>query len=419
MRKKYSIILSVLVFLPLLFVRQASAQNANSTYDVRFFPDIWFNSVDAARAGVDVRGRQAGNAVLGYHRLSLGVWLATRFPKNPVSYYLDFTEPIDAWSDFNAESSIGLISEYRAGYTQHGVELSKRWQSGFDEDKYELLHIKLYGEELYTSSYELFPGLWDSDWHFLADLDFSVHRISELHSTYFDVATKVSPGVSGNGFVQGTLELAQKFSLGSGFHWNYRLFGALSSSETPIQYQYLYSMASPHDWKSNPFMRGRGTIPPVWMREGWIQYSGGPAIRGYVNQDIQNLKSGTPYLMRNIASVNTKLTYPNPISHLLSKHSFINNFLSFRSYLFADAGGTFKEKKVMKAGDVLVSDGRDFRADAGPGFALSITFPDNEGRTKTITFRYDVPLWLSDPTEGSNPFKYRNVFGLNAIIPFK
>ncbi len=419
MSKKRFIILPIFILLPLLFTWQVKAQNANAPYDVRFFPDIWYNSVDAARIGVDVRGGQAGNTAFGYHRLNLGVWLATRFPKVPLSYYMDFTEPIDSWSDFNAESSIGIVSEYRAGYTQHGLELNKRWQVGFDEDKYDLFHFKVFGEKLYTTNYELFSGLWDTDWHFLADLDFSIRRISQHRSTYLALKTRVSPGISGKSFAQGTLEFAQKFTLGSGFQWNYRLFGALSSTDTPVQYQYLYSMSSPHDWKGNPFMRGRGTVPPVWMREGWVQLAGGPAIRGYLSQDIYNLKTNAPHLMRNITSVNTELTYPNPISQLLAKHSFINNFLSFRSYLFADAGGTFKQKTALNTSNIVVSDGRDFRGDAGPGFALSITFPDNEGRTKTITFRYDVPLWLSDPMDGSSPFKYRNIFGLNAIIPFK
>ena len=399
--------------------RQVKAQHTSSPYHIRFFPDIWYNSVDAARIGVDVRGGQPGNTTLGHHRLTLGVWLATRLPKDPVSYYLSFKEPIEPWSDYNAAASVGILSEYRTGFTRQGLELDKRWQPGFDEKTYDQLHVGIYGEKLYSTRYELFPTLWDTKWHFLADFHFGIHRNSDHIRSYINVKARVAPGIRNENFAQGTLTFSQEWDLGSGFHWYYRLFGGVSSGDTPSQYQFLYSMASPNDWKTNPFMRSRGTIPPVWMREGWIQYAGGPELRGYLYQDIHDLDKNQPNLMKSVASFNTEIIYPNPISHELSKSTFMSNFLSFRSYVFFDAGSGQSSQNVIPPGNVAIPHKNDFRADAGPGLSLSITFPNNEGQTKTITLRYDVPLWLSSPMVGTRKFKYRNVIGLNAIIPFK
>ena len=399
--------------------RQSEAQKTNNPYHINFFPDIWYNSVDAARIGVDVRGGQAGNYALGYHRLTLGVWLATRFPRDPFSYYLKFREPIESWSDYNAGASVGILSEYRTGYTRQGLELSKRWQTGFDEGTYDLLQMGFYSEKLYTGRYELFPQLWDKKWHYLGKIHFSIHRKSGPVSSYLSVKTWAGFGTNTVNFTQGMLEFSQMWKLGAGFHLYYRLFGGVSSGSTPVQYKFFYSMASPHNWKANPFMRSRGTIPPTWMREGWIQYAGGPDLRGYLYQDMYDLKMNKPNLMRNVTSLNTEVIYPNPISNFISGNSMISNFVSFKSYLFADAGEGHTEQKMLPAGSIQTATQNEFRADAGPGVALSVTFPNNEGQTKTITFRYDVPLWLSKPMPGQPKFKYRNVFGLNAIIPFK
>ncbi|HKI43970.1 MAG TPA: hypothetical protein VKA08_01440 [Balneolales bacterium] len=419
MIKKYLLITPLVLLLLFTLTWQAKAQQTNTPYHIRFFPDIWYNSVDAARIGMDVRGGQAGNTALGYHRLSMGVWLATRFPKDPVSYYLRFREPIESWSDYNAGASVGILSEYRTGFTRHGLELSKRWQPGFEEGTYDLLQLGFYAEKLYTTRYELFPQLWNNEWHYLGKIHFSVQRKSGPLSSYLSVKTWIGFGINTINFTQAVLQFSQMWKLGAGFGLHYRLFGGVSSGNIPVQYKFFYSMASPHDWKTNPFMRSRGTIPPVWMREGWIQYAGGPGLRGYLYQDMYDLKNNKPNLMQNVASVNTEIIYPNPISSLISSNSMVSNFLSFRSYLFADAGEGRTEQKLLPAGGIQTSTQNEFRADAGPGLALSITFPDNEGQTKTITFRYDVPLWLSSPMPGTPSFKYRSVFGLNAIIPFK
>ncbi len=414
------------LFLSLFVAEAAQAQNMgrNLPFYLRIYPDLWYNSVDGLRVGVDLRKGQAGDLDNKQYLLDFGFWLATRFPQHPVSYYLHFTEPIGPWSSFNAAASVGVVSEYRTGFMQEGLIFQKRWQPGFAEDNYEKLHIRFAGEKLYTREYELFPELWNDGWTYLADVRFTIRRETGSTLLLLNIGSMVSTpngtytsGASG----RATIGFSQKWALGSGFHWSYRLFGGFSIKYTPPQYRFFSSLASPREWKTNPFVRSRGTVPPVWMKEGWVEFAGGPGLRGYVYQDIQSLKSGRPDLMRDVISINTEISYPNPVSSLLSKHSFLNSLITFRSYLFGDAGERLplKGKWVLRqvGGPLYTGVTRRIRADAGPGVALSLTFPDNEGRTRTITFRYDVPLWLSAPLPGHPELSYRNILGLNVIIP--
>src|SRR5690625_1384559 len=72
----------------------AVAQNnsdGGQSYDLKFAPDIWFNSTDGIRVGVRMRGKEPGTLKRGPHRLDAGLWLGTFIPKYPVSYYVSFT----------------------------------------------------------------------------------------------------------------------------------------------------------------------------------------------------------------------------------------------------------------------------------------------------------------------------------------
>src|SRR5690625_4105812 len=131
-----------------------------SVYEVIPKPDIWYNDVDGIRLGIILDGQVPGSFGDGPHRLDAGVWLGLWFPDLPVSYYVSFTEPIAAWSEFSSEAAIELVSSIRTGYHNHGIGFSKRWQQGFDDGK----HIEFRNNNSYQGQFARenppFPGSW-------------------------------------------------------------------------------------------------------------------------------------------------------------------------------------------------------------------------------------------------------------------
>src|SRR5690625_7471215 len=101
-------------------------------YEVIPKPDIWYNDVDGIRLGVILDGQVPGSFGDGPHRLDAGVWLGVWFPDVPVSYYVSFTEPISAWSEFSSEADMELVRSVRTRLYNHGIGFGKRWQQGVD-----------------------------------------------------------------------------------------------------------------------------------------------------------------------------------------------------------------------------------------------------------------------------------------------
>src|SRR5699024_8592403 len=113
-----------------------AAAQSNPGYQISPAPDIWYNSVDGMRVGLRLRGEVPGTFGDGPHRINAGVWLGTRFPDHPVSYFFSVTEPIPGLSDFGSEASINIETLYRTGFQSHGFTFNKRWQAGFEETNY-------------------------------------------------------------------------------------------------------------------------------------------------------------------------------------------------------------------------------------------------------------------------------------------
>ncbi len=132
----------IIVFLFLLMPGFSFAQS--DSYNLNFYPDAWYNSVDGVRIGGFVLGEMEGEFKSGPHRLNAGIWLGTNFPDLPVSYYVSFTEPIPGLSDYGEEFNVQLVSSIRTGYSRHGLALNKRFQKEFDELRYQEIRLSVF-----------------------------------------------------------------------------------------------------------------------------------------------------------------------------------------------------------------------------------------------------------------------------------
>lgn len=400
---------SLFLLIGLIFLSpfEGEAQQQKS-YEILPAPDLWYNDVDGIRAGLRLRGEVPGTFDDGPHRLDFGVWLGTWLPENPVSYYLSFTEPIPAISDFGSEGNIELISSIRTGFQLHSLALNKRWQAGFEERNYKEFSLNFRLEDRFDSEYLLYPDLWTAGTLWLAGMDFELHNEHALGR--YSMSTSHSINIAGSqpSFISSSLQIQQHIPLSEYFDIRARLFVGAASNKANHQYLFSNSFKQARGWMDSGLTRAKGTIPTGWMEEGIFQVAGGANLRGYLGNDIDNLNNPirpTP-VHQSIGALNLELDYPNPLDNAIQKTPILGDFLKLRSYLFFDVGtplglGSDEDENLI--------------SNAGPGFMFSIDIPDYLGKSRGIMIRYDIPLWLSHPGDG-NHWEFRNLIGIGAII---
>lgn len=386
----------------------ASGQGTAPENDYEFTPapDVWFNSVDGIRVGIRLRGQYAGTFKEGPHRLDAGLWLGTFFPDYPVSYFVSFTEPIPSISGFNSEGNIQLRSSIRTGYHNHGISFNKRWQPGFEEKNYRELSVSLRAEKRFEDEYVLYPQIWQNEWLYVGGIGFTLNNNNGLGRYRFNSSTSVNFAGSADTFINTQLDMQQFIPLGNGFAFRGRLFAGVSSNTTAPEYLFSHSFKPYNEWDELGPTRAKGTLPTPWVRQGIIQVEGGANLRGYTNQDIEQLNDGVAPLYTSMGAFNAELAYPNPINRWLKGIPFAG-LLDFRTYLFFDTGTSL--------GISGLEDDRVL-SDAGPGFMLNLNIPDYLGKSRGFAIRYEIPVWLSNPKTGDSEFQFRSLIGIGAVI---
>lgn len=396
-----------LIFLFVLVAATSAEMMAQGRYSVSLAPDAWYNSIDGVRLGLRLRGQMAGTFGDGPHRLDAGLWLGSKLPKDPVSYYVSLTEPIPAYSDFGSEASVEGYSSIRDGHHMHGFVASKRWQRGFNEQEYS--HIRISGNyaQRYDTRYALIPGLWQSRPVYTIEPVFKYRKSSEWlgevsQTAHMTVGSYMRPQT--DAFFQLELDHQSRMALGSGFVLGHRVFMGFSGDSTPIERRYRLSSGKAYDDLVSGITRSRGILPQAGVDAGWVHSADGPNIRGYGRYEMDRAVDGTPSTFANVSALNLEMDFSNPVTWLLSRVPVLGGVLNSRMYAFTDHGMSFDEGA------------RDLKSNAGLGFSVGLNIPDYLGRNRTLSLRYDVPAWISDPGSESTPWKYRSVLGIWSVI---
>jgi len=403
---KLTLISLLLALFIIIDIQDADAQT--SRYELLPSPDLWYNDVDGIRVGINLKGQVPGTFEDGPHRLDAGFWLGTWFPDLPVSYYLLYTEPISAWSDYGAEASIELVSSIRTGYHKHGVGFNKRWQQGFDERRYREFHSRTTFEKRFDDEYVPFTSLWGDQSKVLTDLHFELQNDNRFG--WYNLNLNGNLQYLDDSFATIQAVIIQRAPITESWGFRFRYFTGIATSDTHPEYLYSRSTAPAIQWMTNGVTRAKGTIPQPWMQSGNFHVAGGANLRGYSGFDVRTFKNDevSPLLYQSIAAVNIEFDYANPIGHLFRKIPYASEFLSFRSYLFSDTGFSL---------GLTDFEPESTYSNAGAGFALSMNIPDYHGKSRGFVLRYEIPFWLSEPgTEDA--FKFRSLFGFGAVVTF-
>lgn len=417
MARYYYLIFTFLLFLA--FTPFSTTNGQTQSYEIIPAPDLWYNDVDGIRIGVRLKGQVPGTFEDGPHRLDAGLWLGTWFPDLPVSYYLSYTEPISAWSEFGSEASVQLISSIRTGYHIHGAGLNKRWQEGFDERRYKEISLFHNFERRFDDEYVQFPNLWSDDNKLLFKLNAELQDDNTLG--WYNVSLSGNFQYLDENYGSAVLTAIQRIPFNE--NWGVRFRGYVGVASTKAAPEYLFSLSTNQqiNWINSGITRAKGTIPQPWLRSGNFHVAGGPNLRGYTDRDISAFRleqcadCSQPSLFRSIAAVNAEFDYYNPINVLFRDLPYIADFISFRSYLFLDAGRSLNLHE--NESDNEFYDSNTLFSNAGAGFSLSLNIPDYLGKPRGFVLRYEIPFWLSEPGD-EDAFKFRNLFGFGAVISF-
>lgn len=405
---RYNVVGKICFSLAALLLWTASPSNAqqNQGYQTSVQPDLWFNSVDGVRVGAQLNGWQEGATLRGSHRLNAAAWLGLWFPSLPISYHIRFTEPVLALSERESEFHIRLLSMVREGYQKHGAGLSKRWQAGEEYRNFLEIGGNYHVAQRFDHTYLLDHELWSNEWLGLFSGTIEYRYPGERGQFFFQFESQFH--TLEQPFHATSIELVQRLELGGGWAFRARIFGGVTGNNARPEYLYQVSSGALVQTIEQPLMRSRGTIPPGWIRGGWIHRSGGPNMRGYSDLDRTALNRGEPRLFRQAGSLNLELDLPNPIQQSIRSMENVNDILSFRSYLFYGVA-------EMNKGLSESSNGRF--SEAGAGVALGWNVPDHRGRNRGFVLRYESPLWLSD-TQDEPAWKWRHLVGIGAVITF-
>ncbi len=398
----------------------STAQSAG--YEVLPSPDLWYNDVDGIRIGINLKGQVPGSFEDGPHRLDAGLWVGLWFPKMPVSYYLNYTEPISRWSDFGSEANIEFLSSVRTGYHNHGVAFNKRWQQGFDERRYREVRIYNSYEKRFNLEYAPFERLWSDKEKLLTTLSAEIRNDNRLG--WYQVLASASFQHLDNQYSFFTISANQSIEFNSFWALHLRGYTGVATAGSSAEYLHSRSMRPAIHWMNNGVTRAKGTIPQRWMESGNIHVAGGANLRGYSNQDVESFlqkctsptadneicpeELNVPLLFHSIISLNTELDYWNPVAVAFNQLPYASEFLKFRSYLFFDTGRSL---------NLIDEEPEGAFSNAGAGFSLSMNIPDYRGKDRGFVFRYEIPFWLSEPG-GEDSFKFRHLFGFGAVISF-
>ena len=382
---------------------------SNAQYLISPYPDIWYNDIDGIRVGLRLIGEVDGSFKDGPHRLDAGIWLGSKTPEHPISYFLSFTEPLAKLSRFGSEGSIQIITSSRTGYAKHQLSFIKRWQRGFNELEY--LEVSLYGsyEKNFDANYRLNPANWSSKWKSLLGTIFNYSSSTERTAIKAELSILRELNTAYNVL---SFNLANGVFLTEDTSLNTRLFYHKSGKHAFGEYMPNIWTSSEINWQENGFQRAEGTIPSAWINDGILHVVGGANLRGYVNQFSK---------YEVVYGLNLELSFINFIQHKINSSIYFSDILKFKRYLFFDIGAGdnemfFSNSEINPTG--LEASDTGLLSDAGLGFQLSANIPDYLGKDRGLFIRYDIPFWLSSPSNHENNFRYRSVVGIGAIFNF-
>jgi hypothetical protein len=393
-------------------------------YQLKWRPDIWFNSLDGVKAGVNING----NYMNRKNVWDLTVWYNTGL-RQLIRYQVKVVglpeDPLKDHHDpfsyrFNYSNTIGKFltwnfgTKYLDGLFANKIGINKSF-NGYDlYANFNSLYrnnITFYKNGVDDKRYLLYPDLWNlGTWNNFINIGFNKN-----HNYSFGYATQnlnMRSSAFGSGYQYGSLSFTRIDNITKGkLDFRLRSFIQLGSHNFAPESQLMLAGANNEELMESKYTRSVGFVPSKWTGFGaginHFQQGGGLNIRGFAGYKAPVGDTTNQYLLykgnRGVA-LNAELDLDRLIK---LTPRLTRNWLHIDIYAFADAG-IIADKPLT--GKWFFANA--FRSDAGIGTAFTIKRWGYLGNIKPFTIRVDFPF-LINPTPLNTPYAaYRYVVGI-------
>lgn len=394
-------------------------------YRMYMRPDVWWNAYDGIKLGVHLEG----NYMNVKHNFSLTVWANTHllqgrsrygFNKEDrkkagwFSYIFNYSTAIDK---LFKKSTFYFQSRWLDGYEMYRLGIVKQLPENVQLD----FHIKAFTRNReYWRNYLLYPEEWSSIWTTDKKFNTSIN-VSVAYNYYKTHATgrltaKLRSSSLFSSFNYHYLEVEhENHSSAWKLDFHTRFYGRLGTGNSlPSESALYFAGGNPEEMMENKYYRAAGFVPQSWAgaygnTTNHLHFGGGLNMRGYSGYLLAERDNNgaivAPYKGPSGAAVNAEIDFNRIIP---VKNAWLRQHFTLNTYLFGDAGViTFMNTSNKQEFSQI-------RFDAGVGAALTIKKWGPLQNIKPLTFRFDVPFFVSNaPFSEADNVKFRWVIGIN------
>ncbi|KAA3618670.1 MAG: M1 family peptidase [Calditrichaeota bacterium] len=389
-------------------------------YKFTWRPKVGYNNVDGLRAGVHFDGGYLNGMGNGDHQIDLQLNLGAKIPNAPVGYRFSYTQPVERW---NREAHVTFASLRDHGYQAQGISFS-HILSGHnlegEEQNFTSVDLALKWGSIYDATYLHSPWFWENSTDLrtansIKTFQSTIDRRYSFGRTWKQkgqIKVRFTNALPGSDHLYSKVRIEAKNTL-QFFKFKLRTRAILgyATANTAAHSLFYSSMGSPGEWISNGWLNAKGALPSAWARDGRIHPAGGGNLRALHEKSMIAMKKYTSvagFGGNRLAGGNLEVALWNPFKKPLQSLPGINPLLQFKLYAFADAAAlNFLENDDKFNLPEPVYDG-------GIGILWTPQFRNgmNSLFGKLTQFRFDFPVYLSDPPSGEKEIEFRWVVGV-------
>lgn len=416
----------VITVVSILFPTGVLSQSGQKYWETDWRPSFWFNSVDGIQVGARFFTFLDTDEYDKF-KISAGAWVHSKRPDNPVSYEFSFSHPLVMLNQQEEAFNIQFQSSIRDGLRKNSIGLSKNYLINRDYRKFVQVGVQFDRYKKFEPAYLNFMNTWSEGSQNIGLVKLAYSNESGTNQKLgADISGIINTGKS-NHTIQANINYFRRLNQVFEFRAGISAIQNTNDSNRP-EHNINLALSSPYDLNDNQWLRSRGTLPVKQVEDGlFTHYRKGSVLRGYVKHDLNRINSPEPITIEGMRSISVELDFMNPLNNLIKRMGPLNEFLKFRSYLFADAGHVNYRALDGEYYPPIIGiflpypryDNPDnFLANTGVGFLFDLNIPDHHNKRRGFALRWDIPFWLSDPSGDQNNLKFRNQLSIDFIILF-
>jgi hypothetical protein len=356
-------------------------ENYIESYTISHHPIAWYNSRDGVRLGYGLDGSYLDVVRLLNADLSAGVM------NGKLNYDAGYTNRL-----------IGINPDLQYFFRSREIEGRGRQAAGIFRDR----SSRWRGQLSWTGLYVMRNYMYDGDYLYgrgwsggnVLTVDLGILRNVEKRraSISYDLSLSSSiPGTDYN-FTRALLDLTVTFPGIAGHETRIRLKGGIADGTVPIERRFYLSSADPYEIWESPLYRSRGTLPDEWKDQGHLFKPGGGGLAGYLDLGLTGTRMVSARVERDLPRIKSPVSIPY----------FSREIRSIQPVFYAATGYVWDKQEEAAIDDLL----------SEAGLILSYRIPYLILFMSESRLSLYLPLWISDPQETEDSFKWRWVFSM-------